>query len=146
MHPNLCSRSTAIAVAVAITAFAAALLAGLGEANRFEPPVAPEATADGLSQNQTNTDQASMDQASADQADPDKANSDQTDPDRANSDQTDPVQEADAFGYMGGLFEARFYEPHATTDDPHDEIRQAAALYGIDSAMMLSIAKVESDC
>src|ERR1700733_6418054 len=51
----------------------------------------------------------------------------------------------DAFGYLGGLLEARFYEPHATTDEPREEIRQAALLYGIDLPMMLSIAKVESD-
>jgi Transglycosylase SLT domain len=51
----------------------------------------------------------------------------------------------DAFGYLGGLLEARFYEPHATTDEPREEIRQAAQLYGIDLPMMLSIAKVESD-
>jgi predicted GIY-YIG superfamily endonuclease len=51
----------------------------------------------------------------------------------------------DALGYLGGLSEAHFYEPHATTDDPREEIRQAALLYGIDLAMMLSIAKVESD-
>jgi hypothetical protein len=34
----------------------------------------------------------------------------------------------DAFGYLGGLFEARFYEPHSTTGDPSEEIRQAASL------------------
>ena len=51
----------------------------------------------------------------------------------------------DAMGYLGGLFEARFYEPHSTTDDPRDEIHQAASLYGLDLAMMMSIAKVESD-
>ena len=51
----------------------------------------------------------------------------------------------DALGYMGGLLEARWYEPHAATDDPREEIRQAALLYGIDLPMMLSIAKVESD-
>ena len=51
----------------------------------------------------------------------------------------------DAFGYLGGLFEARFYEPHSTTGDPRDEIREAASLYGLDLAMMMSIAKVESD-
>jgi hypothetical protein len=51
----------------------------------------------------------------------------------------------DALGYMGGLVEARFYEPHATTEDSREEIRQAALLYGIDLPMMLSIAKVESD-
>jgi len=51
----------------------------------------------------------------------------------------------DAFGYVGGLLEARFYEPHSTTDNPHDEIRQAASLYGVDLAMMMSIAKVESN-
>lgn len=51
----------------------------------------------------------------------------------------------DAFGYLGDLFEARFYEPHSTTGDPHDEIRQAASLYGLDLALMMSIAKVESN-
>jgi hypothetical protein len=51
----------------------------------------------------------------------------------------------DAFGYLGGLVEARFYEPHSTTGNPHDEIRQAASLYGLDLAMMMSIAKVESN-
>src|ERR1700730_7109547 len=51
----------------------------------------------------------------------------------------------DAFGYLGGLFEARFYEPHSTTGNPRDEIRQAASLYGLDLAMMMSIAKVESN-
>ena len=58
------------------------------------------------------------------------------------SDQELPL---DALGYLGGLFEARFYEPHATADDPRDEIREAASLYGLDLAMMMSIAKVESD-
>jgi len=43
------------------------------------------------------------------------------------------------------LFEARFYQPHSTTDDPRDEIREAASLYGLELAMMMSIAKVESD-
>jgi hypothetical protein len=51
----------------------------------------------------------------------------------------------DALGNLGGVFEARFYQPHSTTDDPRDEIRQAASLYGVDLAMMMSIAKVESD-
>jgi hypothetical protein len=55
------------------------------------------------------------------------------------------VMPLDALGYLGGLFEARFYEPHSTTDDPRDEIREAASLYGLDLAMMISIAKVESD-
>jgi predicted GIY-YIG superfamily endonuclease len=58
------------------------------------------------------------------------------------SDQDLPV---DAFGYLGGLLEARFFEPHSTTNDPRDEIWDAAALYGVDLAMMMSIAKVESD-
>ena len=58
------------------------------------------------------------------------------------SDQDLPL---DAFGYLGGLLEARFFEPHSTTNDPRDEIRDAAALYGVDLAMMMSIAKVESD-
>jgi hypothetical protein len=51
----------------------------------------------------------------------------------------------DAFGYLGGLSEARFFEPHSTTNDPRAEIREAASLYGVDMAMMMSIAKVESD-
>jgi hypothetical protein len=51
----------------------------------------------------------------------------------------------DAFGDLGGLFEARFYEPHSTTGNPRDEIRQAASLYGLELAMMMSIAKVESN-
>ena len=55
------------------------------------------------------------------------------------------VMPLDAFGYLGGLVEARFYEPHSTTGEPHDEIRQAAALYGLDLVMMMSIAKVESN-
>src|SRR6516162_797135 len=55
------------------------------------------------------------------------------------------VTPLDSFGYLGGLFEARFYEPHSTTDDPRDEIRQAATLYGLDLAMMMSIAKIESN-
>src|SRR4029077_17911384 len=55
------------------------------------------------------------------------------------------VMPLDAFGYLGGLFEARFYEPHSTTGNPRDEIRQAASLYGLDLAMMMSIAKVESN-
>ena len=45
----------------------------------------------------------------------------------------------------GGLFEARFYQPHSTTANPRDEIREAASLYGLELAMMMSIAKVESD-
>jgi hypothetical protein len=57
----------------------------------------------------------------------------------------DQVMSVDAFGYLGGLFEARFYERHSTTDDPRREIEQAASLYGVDSAMMMSIAKVEGD-
>jgi hypothetical protein len=55
------------------------------------------------------------------------------------------VMPLDAFGYLGGLFEARFYEPHSTTGDPRDEIRQAASLYRLDLVMMMSIAKVESN-
>ena len=63
-------------------------------------------------------------------------------PDQIVSDQEMPL---DALGYLGGLFEARFYQPHSTTDDPREEIREAASLYGLDLAMMMSIAKVESD-
>jgi predicted GIY-YIG superfamily endonuclease len=59
--------------------------------------------------------------------------------------QDQDVMPLDAFGYLGGLFEARFYQPHSATDDPRDEIREAASLYGLDLAMMMSIAKVESD-
>ena len=57
----------------------------------------------------------------------------------------DQVMPLDALGYLGGSVEARFYQPHSTTDDPRDEIREAASLYGLDLAMMMSIAKVESD-
>ena len=64
-------------------------------------------------------------------------------PDQIVSDQE--AMQLDAFGYLGGLFEARFYEPHSTTDSPRDEIRKAASLYGLDVAMMMSIAKVESN-
>jgi hypothetical protein len=42
----------------------------------------------------------------------------------------DQEMSLDALGYLGGLFEARFYQPHSTTDDPRDEIREAASLYG----------------
>jgi hypothetical protein len=63
-------------------------------------------------------------------------------PDQIVPDQAMPL---DALGYLGGLFEARFYQPHSTTGDPRDEIREAASLYGLDLAMMMSIAKVESD-
>jgi hypothetical protein len=58
---------------------------------------------------------------------------------------SEPSVPVDAFGFLGGISEARFYEPHTTTDNPRDEIRQAAVLYGVDLPMMLSIAKVESD-
>jgi hypothetical protein len=37
---------------------------------------------------------------------------------------TDQGLPLDAMGYLGGLFEARFYEPHAATVDPRDEIRE----------------------
>jgi hypothetical protein len=65
-----------------------------------------------------------------------------TDPSRPLREQATSL---DAFGYLGGILEARFYEPHATTGEPREEIRQAALLYGVDLPMMLSIAKVESD-
>jgi hypothetical protein len=64
-------------------------------------------------------------------------------PDQIVSDQE--VMPLDAFGYPGGLLEARFYEPHSTTGNPRDEIRTAASLYGLDPEMMMSIAKVESN-
>ena len=50
-----------------------------------------------------------------------------------------------AFGYLAGLSEARFDQPHSTTDDPRDEIQQASSFYDVDLAMIMSIAKVESD-
>jgi len=55
-------------------------------------------------------------------------------PHRIMPDQEIPL---DALGYLGGLFEARFYQPHSTTNDSRDEIREAAALYGVDLAMMM---------
>jgi hypothetical protein len=66
---------------------------------------------------------------------------------QSNSDRTfsEPSMPIDAFGYLGGILEARFHEPHAPAGDPRDEIRQAAVLYGLDLPMMLSIAKVESN-
>ena len=64
-------------------------------------------------------------------------------PDQVVSDQE--AMPLDAFGYLGGLLEARFYQPHSTTGNPRDEIREAASLYGLDLAMMMSIAKVESN-
>jgi len=69
-------------------------------------------------------------------------------PDQIVSDQIVSDQEAmplDAFGYLGGLLEARFYEPHSTTDSPRDEIHKAASLYGLNVTMLMSIAKVESN-
>jgi Transglycosylase SLT domain len=72
-----------------------------------------------------------------------RASFSEEDADQRVSDQE--VMPLDAFGYLGGLFEARFYQPHSTTDDPRDEIREAASLYGLELAMMMSIAKVESD-
>src|SRR3974390_1931223 len=64
-------------------------------------------------------------------------------PDQVVSDQE--AMPLDAFGYLGGWVEPRFYEPHSTTGEPRDEIREAASLYGLDVAMMMSIAKVESN-
>ena len=64
-------------------------------------------------------------------------------PDQIVSDQE--AMPLDAFGYLGGLFEARFYQPHSTTGNPRDEIQEAASLYGLDLAMMMSIAKIESN-
>jgi len=65
--------------------------------------------------------------------------------DNSNREQQTEVMPLDAFGYLGGLLEARFYQSHSTTADPRDEIRQAASLYGLDLVMMMSIAKVESN-
>src|SRR5437764_1578896 len=73
---------------------------------------------------------------------PNQANSQET-PEQIVSAQAE--MPLDAFGYVGGLLEARFYEPHSTTGNPREEIRQAASLYGMELAMMMSIAKVESN-
>ena len=61
------------------------------------------------------------------------------------AEETSQLVSLEAFGYLGGLFEARFYQAHATTGDPRDEIREAASLCNLDLAIMMSIAKVESD-
>jgi len=36
------------------------------------------------------------------------------------AEETSQATPLDAFGYLGGLFEARFYQAHVTTDDPLD--------------------------
>ena len=57
--------------------------------------------------------------------------------DRIMPDQETPL---DALGYLGGLFEARFYQPHFTTDDPRDEIRgrdEAGKIIPIDARRSL---------
>jgi len=74
-----------------------------------------------------------------------KAASQESDQDNSMGEHQPEAMPIDAFGYLGGLIEARFYEPHETTGTPHDEIREAASLYGLDLAMMMSIAKVESN-
>ncbi len=119
-----------------------ACLAGLGEANRLERTITPEQNlgriiSDRISLDRVIEDQIILSRITLDPITSDQITSDETVPDRGPT--------IDAFGYLGGLFEARFYEPHATTGDPRDEIQQASSLYGVDLPMMLSIAKVESD-
>ena len=129
MDLAMCSRSRWFAVAAVS---AAAMLAGLGQANCAEPTAISERVTlveDVPDSTPTISNPTTVAvQAPAAQA------------------PSEPALEipVDAFGYVGGLFEARFYEPHATTDDPHEEIRQAAELYGVDLAMMNSIARIES--
>jgi hypothetical protein len=119
-----------------------ASLAGLGEANHMEQPIAWEKNQSRVISEQINPDQLIQDKIIPDQITLEPTTIDQITPDEVVPDQATAI---DSFGYLGGLFEARFYEPHATTGDPRDEIRQAAALYGVDLPMMMSIAKVESD-
>jgi len=60
-----------------------------------------------------------------------EADADAPETQQANSgnfaEETSQATPLDAFGYLGGLFEARFYQAHATADDPRDEIREAAS-------------------
>ncbi len=120
MHRNICSRSIAFVVATFLRVSLSTTIA-----------IAVSSL-------------ASLGQASLGQADAmERAPFSEEAPDQIVSDQE--VMPLDAFGYLGGLFEARFYQPHSTTDNPRDEIREAASLYGLDLAMMMSIAKVESN-
>ena len=113
---RLCSRTLAIAVVS---------MMGLGAANRTEQTVFPEKLT--VPEKITALETDTVFEKIADRIIPDE------------------LMPADAFGYLGGLFEARYYEPHATTDEPREEIRQAGLIYGVDLAMLMSIAKVESD-
>ena len=125
-----------------------ASLAGLGEANHLERPIAWEKNQSRVISEQINPDQVIQDKIIPDQITLEPATIDQITSDEVVPDQEvipDQATAIDSFGYLGGLFEARFYEPHTTTGDPRDEIRQAADLYGVDLPMMMSIAKVESD-
>jgi Transglycosylase SLT domain len=117
-------------------------LAGLGEANHMERATGPDWNLGQIVSDQINLDQIVQDKIIPGPIALDPTTLDQIITDRINPTHTPAI---DAFGYLGGLFEARFYEPHATTGDPRDEIKEAGSLYGVDLAMMMSIAKVESD-
>jgi hypothetical protein len=133
MGLGICSRSFAILILS---------LAGLAEADHAERAIFLEKNLGGTISDQLNLNQIVQDQISLGRITLDPITLDRITPDEVVPDQAGLI---DAFGYLGGLFEARFYEPHAVTGDPHDEIEQASSLYGVDLPMMLSIAKVESD-
>jgi hypothetical protein len=138
MRLDIGSRSFAVVVVC---------LAGLGEADHMERTIAPEHNLGQIISDQTISDQINLDQIIQDKMVLGRITLEPTFLDQITPDEKapDPATAMDSFGYLGGLFEARFYEPHATTGDPRDEIQQAASLYGIDLPMMMSIAKVESD-
>jgi hypothetical protein len=133
MRLDIGSRSFAVVVVC---------LAGLGEANHMERTIAPEPNLGQVISGQIKLDQIIQDKMILGRITLEPTTPDQITPDEI---APDPATAMDSFGYLGGLFEARFYEPHATTGDPRDEIQQAASLYGVDLPMMMSIAKVESD-
>src|ERR1700738_264586 len=115
MHRNICSRSIALVVATLVRASLSTTIAMA------------------ISSLASFSQASSMERTTFSEKAPDQIVSDQE------------AMPLDAFGYLGGLFEARFYQPHSTTDNPRDEIREAASLYGLDLAMMMSIAKIESN-
>src|SRR5262249_23211008 len=69
--------------------------------------------AKGVAQDNTAKDNAAQDNAAQDKAA--KGNAAKDNAMRELQTEATPI---DAFGYLGGLIEARFYEPHATTGDP----------------------------
>jgi hypothetical protein len=117
-------------------------LAGLGEANHAERAFTLDRNLGQVVAHQINLDRIVHDKIIPGPIVLEPTTLDQITTDEINPDHAPAI---DALGYLGGLFEARFYEAHATTGDPREEIQQAAALYGVDLPMMMSIAKVESD-